>query len=1044
VSRGIVGARESTELWRLAAWQLKPHQSAEIDQEHPDLRSVADIPDDQGRWSYDHEGRSDRDYHTWGVHPTDAPATHTQNLYGEQRHVHYDPKLTSVSDGEFRPELSNRGNRIDDFEPEKTPGTVWRGLSHEEMQAAKANGYFQSNGSYNFGGQEGSTLFDEKPSTAASYANSYAPTQFKPTFTRPAHVIGVSDQNYPRNSVGEVEVPGRVPLSAVTHHYQGNVVSVDPGSYGGYQGQPNPEYGFNGFDEQPSRRKSPSATVQWSPGELHKGGQTTASRWYVAAGPHVREIDPFDVSDEADRAAGLFGDGPDPMAQLAWRHGGEVAMVATPEQHRGNGYATQLFNHVKTHLEPNLHHSPNQTEEGAAWAKQAMPKRFTQDYQHVGGDYMPLDAISHYTMRKGEGFGDEKTPLYESQGKPPLSQQIGDEGYQKPVELITDGQSGIVNDGHHRIDVARQLGHTHVPVSVLWKRPTRGQPMSDNLIEPWLKSWLTDVRNGRQTASRLAALDERHPDHAWQERTFGCAHTACGRVLPAYRTAAAFDDPSGWNNSSAVAPSPIATQGAAAYNSAVGLPQPPPTDFSKPFRTPQSVATVGHAYDLLPTYSPDAVPHFAAMQKELNQQYDHMTNRLGINVQTVDHDPYPDVGSMMADVNNNKRLQVLGTHVTGGHPFFSDEDNDKFRAVHDFYGHAGTGRGFDRHGEEAAFVKHGQMFTPAARNALASETRGQNSSLILNGGFGPQKIATMDPRMMTAVVDLQEYRNERARQERELEDTTDTYAADVKDYFDRGGKPLITYKDWMRGHKIGPGEQADRTQPISNQVHVPDPSAWGTDDDTPAWATIGVRRMARQITSARDHVIMLQPWRTAADTGLLGIAGDAVDMAATHGQEPDEFTGTGPARTSNRLSDEDMARLMEQANEGGYTFRDHPGDGPRPGQGTMVSIPGGERHHEEGPTPQNQHEFLNEHWDAIHSEPDLHGGGWKNPKGFTNDISKLHDDPWDAAGVAFGGDQDAVYDYDGLHHPQGEPEEVLTPTFLHNQIAKGGGRQWYL
>jgi len=132
----------------------------------------------------------------------------------------------------------------------------------------------------------------------------------------------------------------------------------------------------------------------------------------------------------------------------------------------------------------------------------AAPKRFTQDYQHVGNDYMPLDAISHYTMRKGEGYGDEKTPLYQSQGRPPLSQQIGEQGYEKPVELITDGQAGYVNDGHHRIDVARQLGHSHVPVQVLWKKPTRGQPISDNRIEPWLKGWLTDMRRGRQTASR--------------------------------------------------------------------------------------------------------------------------------------------------------------------------------------------------------------------------------------------------------------------------------------------------------------------------------------------------------------------------------------------------------------------------------------------------------------------------------------------------------------------------------------------------------------
>jgi hypothetical protein len=104
---------------------------------------------------------------------------------------------------------------------------------------------------------------------------------------------------------------------------------------------------------------------------------------------------------------------------------------------------------------------------------------------------------------------------------------------------------------------------------------------------------------------------------------------------------------------------------------------------------------------------------------------------------------------MMADVNNNKTLKVLGSHVTGGHPIFGNEDNDKFRAVHDFFGHAATGRDFDRHGEHATYLAHGKMFTPDALPALTTETLGQNSSLILNGHFGPNKIGTI-PRELTA------------------------------------------------------------------------------------------------------------------------------------------------------------------------------------------------------------------------------------------------------------------------------------------------------
>jgi hypothetical protein len=61
---------------------------------------------------------------------------------------------------------------------------------------------------------------------------------------------------------------------------------------------------------------------------------------------------------------------------------------------------------------------------------------------------------------------------------------------------------------------------------------------------------------------------------------------------------------------------------------------------------------------------------------------------------------------------------------------FSDDDNDAFRAVHDAFGHASTGRHFDRHGEEAAWRKHSQIYSPLARQAMTTETRGQSSTFI--------------------------------------------------------------------------------------------------------------------------------------------------------------------------------------------------------------------------------------------------------------------------------------------------------------------------
>ena len=87
---------------------------------------------------------------------------------------------------------------------------------------------------------------------------------------------------------------------------------------------------------------------------------------------------------------------------------------------------------------------------------------------------------------------------------------------------------------------------------------------------------------------------------------------------------------------------------------------------------------------------------------------------------------------MMADVHGNKHLYVF----QGGdpHDFLNRMDkasglneNEKFRAVHDLLGHAIYGNQFGPKGEELAYAVHQQMYSPLARLAMASETRGQNS-----------------------------------------------------------------------------------------------------------------------------------------------------------------------------------------------------------------------------------------------------------------------------------------------------------------------------
>jgi len=140
---------------------------------------------------------------------------------------------------------------------------------------------------------------------------------------------------------------------------------------------------------------------------------------------------------------------------------------------------------------------------------------------------------------------------------------------------------------------------------------------------------------------------------------------------------------------------------------------------------------ISAAYMAAPSIDGRALPAYAAFSQQTVRQFHFLIGRvefggLGVVVRTVDYDPYADVESMIDDIRG-RTLRVFASAATGNpHPFLSDGENDMFRAVHDAFGHAASGRGFDPHGEEAAWLKHCTMYTGLGRRALTTETRGQN------------------------------------------------------------------------------------------------------------------------------------------------------------------------------------------------------------------------------------------------------------------------------------------------------------------------------
>lgn len=119
-------------------------------------------------------------------------------------------------------------------------------------------------------------------------------------------------------------------------------------------------------------------------------------------------------------------------------------------------------------------------------------------------------------------------------------------------------------------------------------------------------------------------------------------------------------------------------------------------------------------------------------------------------------DPYDgNPWGAVRDVRDNNHLYVFSTEEGYGQAGITEADeaenpmlavvpgenwygksvrvNDIFRAVHDYFGHIKEGVGFRARGEENAWRMHSAMYSPLARRAMTTETRGQNSWL----NYGP-------------------------------------------------------------------------------------------------------------------------------------------------------------------------------------------------------------------------------------------------------------------------------------------------------------------
>lgn len=159
--------------------------------------------------------------------------------------------------------------------------------------------------------------------------------------------------------------------------------------------------------------------------------------------------------------------------------------------------------------------------------------------------------------------------------------------------------------------------------------------------------------------------------------------------------------------------------------------------------------------DMEPSFnSKETQDAYNAMIEETLEQYKTIISK-GYSLEINNLEPYSNSGAMISDLRNNKRMKIFSTESGFGdeaitqkqrdeNPLLVDTGlkdvngetllaNDIFRFVHDFFGHAKLGNGFGAIGEENAWQVHARMYSPLARRAMTTETRGQNSWVNFSG-----------------------------------------------------------------------------------------------------------------------------------------------------------------------------------------------------------------------------------------------------------------------------------------------------------------------
>jgi hypothetical protein len=154
---------------------------------------------------------------------------------------------------------------------------------------------------------------------------------------------------------------------------------------------------------------------------------------------------------------------------------------------------------------------------------------------------------------------------------------------------------------------------------------------------------------------------------------------------------------------------------------------------------PELAERVTDWFTAAPTAPTDAVrDSYRALERETARLFALVRRGLGVRVEYVqgEGDPYDSAAELCADLREHRSMMLTTIACDEPHPLLGGVEGgvvDQLRVVHDVYGHAALGLGFDLQSEFATWLQCRTLLSAEAQPAAFCELVGAVTAYVVTG-----------------------------------------------------------------------------------------------------------------------------------------------------------------------------------------------------------------------------------------------------------------------------------------------------------------------